>query len=58
MPDGLNSHELSIILGRAIGSGRALGIDITIFNPKLDETGAIARSFVDALAKGLAADGT
>jgi len=58
MPDGLNWHELSTILGRAIGSGRALGIDITIFNPKLDETGAIARSFVDALAKGLAADGT
>ena len=58
MPDGLNWHELSTILGRAIGSGRALGIDITIFNPKLDETGAIARAFVDALARGLAADET
>ena len=55
MPDGLNWHELSTILGRAIGSGRALGIDITIFNPKLDETGVIARNFVDALAEGLSA---
>jgi arginase len=55
MPDGLQWDELSGILTRAIGSGRALGIDITIFNPKLDETGVIARNFVDALAKGLSA---
>ena len=58
MAGGLDWHELSAVLRRAIGSGRALGIDITIFNPKLDETGAIARNFVDALAKGLGADGT
>ena len=57
MPDGLHWDELSTILQRAIESGRALGIDITIFNPKLDETGAIARAFVDTLAKGLAGDG-
>jgi arginase len=57
MPGGLHWDELSIVLQRAIGSGRARGIDITIFNPRLDETGAIARAFVDALAKGLAADG-
>lgn len=55
MPDGLSWDELSTVLKQAVGSGRALGIDITIFNPKLDETGAIARAFVDALAKGLAA---
>lgn len=55
MPDGLSWDELSTVLKQAIGSGRALGIDITVFNPKLDETGAIARAFVDALAKGLAA---
>ncbi len=56
MPNGLRWDELSTILQLAIGSGRALGIDITIFNPRLDETGAIARAFVDALAKGLAGD--
>ena len=56
MPGGLQWDELSAVLRRAVGSGRALGIDITIFNPKLDETGAIARGFVDALAKGPAAD--
>jgi arginase len=54
MPGGLRWDELSAVLEQAIGSGRALGIDITIFNPKLDETGTIARTFVDVLAKGLA----
>jgi arginase len=53
MPGGLEWDELSVVLKRAIATGRALGIDITIFNPKLDETGDIARNFVDTLAKGL-----
>jgi arginase len=54
MPDGLRWDELSAILRRAVGSGRALGIDITIFNPRLDQDGSIARAFVDSLAEGLA----
>ncbi|HET9937110.1 MAG TPA: arginase family protein [Methyloceanibacter sp.] len=56
LPDGLQWNELSAVLRTAIRSGRALGIDITIFNPKLDETGEIGRSFVDTLVAGLAAD--
>jgi arginase len=54
MPDGLRFDELTTLLRAAVGSGRALGIDITIFNPKLDATGAIARAFVASLAAGLA----
>jgi arginase len=57
MPDGLHWDELSIVLKRAIVSGRALGIDITIFNPKLDKSGAIAHAFVDVLAQAFAGDG-
>lgn len=53
MPDGLRWDELTVILQRAILSGRAIGIDITIYNPRLDETGAIASAFVDTLASGL-----
>lgn len=53
MPDGLRWDELVAILCAAIASGRALGIDVTIFNPKLDEDGAIARCLVKALADGL-----
>jgi arginase len=56
LPDGLQWNELSSVLRTAIRSGRALGIDITILNPKLDETGEIGRLFVDTLVAGLAAD--
>jgi arginase len=54
MPDGLRWNELVAILRAAIGSGGALGIDVTIFNPTLDEDGAIARRLVTALVDGLA----
>jgi arginase len=53
MPGGLSWGELTKVLQAAIGSGRAVGLDITIFNPKLDEDGTIAAAFVDALIKGL-----
>ena len=54
MPDGLRWEELSSVLRIAIDSGHALGLDVTIFNPTLDGTGAVAAAFVDALATGLA----
>jgi arginase len=57
IPDGLRWDELVTILRRAITTGKALGIDVTIFNPKLDESGSIARSFVEALGDGLDAHG-
>jgi hypothetical protein len=41
------------VLQVAIASGRAIGLNITIFNPKLDSDGSIAAAFVDALVKGL-----
>jgi arginase len=53
MPGGLSWEELATILQVAIASGRAIGLNITIFNPKLDGDGSIAAAFVDALVKGL-----
>jgi arginase len=53
MPGGLQWDELTAILHTALASGRALGIDITIFNPNLDQDGAIARRFAQALGEGL-----
>jgi arginase len=53
MPGGLQWDELAAILQTALASGKALGIDITIFNPKLDRDGAIARRFAQALGDGL-----
>ena len=53
MPGGVSWQELITILRVAIASERAIGLNITIFNPKLDVDGSIAAAFVDALAKGL-----
>jgi arginase len=53
MPGGLSWEELAAILQVAMASGRAIGLNITIFNPKLDSDGSIAAAFVDALVKGL-----
>jgi arginase len=49
----LSWEELIKVLQAAIGSGRVVGFDVTIFNPKLDEDGTIAAAFVDALVEGL-----
>jgi arginase len=53
MPDGLSWDELAAVLRAAVASGRAVGIEVTIFNPKLDPDGTVARGFADALARGL-----
>jgi hypothetical protein len=53
MPDGLSWQELETILNAAMRSGHARGINITIFEPKLDQTGSIARDLVNTLARGL-----
>ncbi len=53
MPDGLTWEELETILNAALRSGRAIGLDITIFNPTLDKDGGIARDLVNTLARGL-----
>jgi arginase len=44
---GAHNHRV------AIASQRAIGLNITIFNPKLDIDGSIAAAFVDTLVKGL-----
>ena len=53
MPDGLTWNELEQVLAMAVRSGRAAGIDITVFNPALDRDGAIARAFATTLVRGL-----
>lgn len=52
-PDGLSWEELLTILRMSIATGRAVGINITIFNPKLDGDGLIAKKFTEALVAGL-----
>lgn len=53
LPDGLSFAELSIVLRMALNSGRAVGMEVTIFNPRLDHDGSIARALVKTLLEGL-----
>jgi arginase len=51
---GLQWDELSKLLKTIISSGKAVGMNIGIFNPRLDKDGSIARQFVKTLIQGLA----
>jgi arginase len=50
LPGGLSWDELAMTLSIALGSGKAQGLEITIYNPRLDEDGSAGRSLVDMLA--------
>lgn len=52
---GLGWDELSAALRVLMSSGQAVGINVGIFNPRLDEDGTIARRFVESLVAGLQA---
>ena len=54
MTDGLDFDELATVLRAAVASGRAVGINITIFNPNLDPNRSVARNLVGCLRRGLA----
>jgi arginase len=50
---GLGFSELSKLLRILISSKYAVGMSITIFNPRLDLDGTIARNFVSSIVDGL-----
>ena len=54
LPSGLSPDELKAVLSAAWGTGRLIGMDLTIYNPKLDPGGSGARLLVDLLAATLA----
>jgi arginase len=53
LPGGLGFEELSDLLRMLLATGRAVGIDVTIFNPALDEDGRIAREFASSINAGM-----
>jgi arginase len=55
MPGGLSWEGLTTTLHTAVASRRAVGLEITIFNPRLDPNGSVARNLVAAVVAGLAA---
>ncbi len=52
-PGGLSYKELTDIVRRLVGSRTVAGVDVTIFDPSRDPTGAMAQALSDALAAGL-----
>ncbi|MFE2023262.1 arginase family protein [Streptomyces sp. NPDC059499] len=52
---GLTWAELESVLRTALSGDRAVGLDITIFNPRLDPDGTIAARLTECLHRGLSA---
>jgi arginase len=55
LPGGLSWDELAAALRVALASSKAVGIEIAIYNPRLDEGGSAGRSLTDVLATALGA---
>jgi arginase len=53
LPGGLSWHELTMAIRIAMESHHAVGIELTIYNPRLDPGGAGARGLVDVIANAL-----
>jgi arginase len=53
LPEGLTAEELQHTLEVALGSGKAVGIEVTIYNPRLDQDGEAGRVLARILADSL-----
>jgi arginase len=53
LPDGLSWIELAAVLRIALESERAVGMEVTIYNPKLDPDGASGRGLTAILVEAL-----
>ena len=54
LPDGLSWEELTTAIRIATESHRVVGLDVTIYNPKLDPTGAGALGLTNIIGEALA----
>ena len=53
VPGGLSWDELAAALRVALESGSAVGLEVTIYNPRLDENGSAGRGLADTLVAAL-----
>lgn len=51
---GLDFSQLADLISRLVGTGRMLGLDVTIYDPELDQRGEYLPGIVDCLVSGLA----
>ena len=54
LPGGLSPDELHTVVTKALASGRAVGIEVTIYNPQLDPQRHAGRLLANLLADALA----
>jgi arginase len=53
VPGGLSWDELKAVLRTALSSDKAVGLEIAIYNPRLDEDGSAGRGLADVLTAAL-----
>ena len=51
VPGGLGWDDVVAVLRTALASGKAVGIEVTIYNPALDKDGSAGRGLVDVLTR-------
>ena len=54
LPGGLTPEELQTVVRKALASGHAVGIEVTIYNPALDDEGQAGKLLTDLLVTALA----
>jgi arginase len=57
VPGGLSWNELGAALDIILASGKAVGLEVTIYNPRLDGDGGAGRGLVDVLVTALRQSG-
>ena len=57
LPDGLTRDEFVGLLGRLLAHERAIGLDVTIYNPALDPDRTAARTLADCLVEAFGGPG-
>jgi arginase len=53
LPDGFGWNDITSTLRMALTSGRAVGLEVTIYNPALDEDGRAGRELTNVLVAAL-----
>jgi arginase len=53
LPGGLSWDELETVLRIALANEKAVGVEIAVYNPTLDDDGSAGRALVERLARVL-----
>jgi arginase len=53
LPGGLSAEEVKTVLSALLATGKAVGVEVTIFNPTLDKDGQAGATLVKLLAEAL-----